>query len=267
MHPTNHSLSRARVGVVGAGRLGTALAAALRAAGVGVHGPLERAERPRDCQAVILCVPDAEIAAAAADLAGAAPLTGHTSGATPLAALEPAGGERFGLHPLQSFAPGAGAGSFAGAGCAVAGSSAEALAFAEGLARALGMTPFEIDDEGRGAYHAAASMASNFLVTLLAAAERVGAGGGLEAGEARALLAPLVRRTVENVAELGPERALTGPVARGDVPTVERQRTAVAETAPELLALFDELVRRTEALAGAGAAPSGARSASRVGAG
>ena len=47
------------------------------------------------------------------------------------------------------------------------------------------MTPFEIDDEGRAAYHAAASMASNFLVTLQAAAERIAAGAGLEPDEAR----------------------------------------------------------------------------------
>ena len=111
------------------------------------------------------------------------------------------------------------------------------------------MRPFEIDDDGRAAYHAAASIASNFLVTLEAAAERVAAGAGLEPDEARALLAPLVRSTVENWAALGPERALTGPVARGDEATVARQRAAVAEAAPELLALFDALVERTRALA------------------
>jgi predicted short-subunit dehydrogenase-like oxidoreductase (DUF2520 family) len=112
------------------------------------------------------------------------------------------------------------------------------------------MTPFEIDDEGRAAYHAAASVASNFTVTLLAAAERIAAGAGLAPQEARALLAPLVRRTVESVAGLGPERALTGPIARGDHATVEGQRRAIEDAAPELLDLFDELVRHTRALAG-----------------
>jgi predicted short-subunit dehydrogenase-like oxidoreductase (DUF2520 family) len=111
------------------------------------------------------------------------------------------------------------------------------------------MTPFEIDDAGRATYHAAASIASNFLVTLEAAAERVARGAELEPQEARALLAPLVRRTVENWARLGPERALTGPVARGDDATVEAQRAAVADAAPELLVLFDALVERTRALA------------------
>jgi predicted short-subunit dehydrogenase-like oxidoreductase (DUF2520 family) len=250
MHPTTDSLSGARVGVVGAGRLGTALSTALREAGLDVEGPAGRGEVPRGCDAIVLCVPDAEIPAAAANVAGAAPLVGHTSGATPLTALAPAGGAAFGMHPLQTFPAGSGPEAFAGAGCAIAGSTTEALAFAVDLARLLGMTPFEIDDEGRAAYHAAASAASNFTVTLLGAAERIAGGAGLAPDEARALLAPLVRRTVDSLAELGPERALTGPIARGDHATVEAQRRAVEEAAPELLDLFDELVRRTRALAG-----------------
>ncbi len=270
MHPTTDSLTHApsgelgvsRVGVVGAGRLGTALAAALREAGVEVEGPAGRGEVPRGCEAIVLCVPDAEIPAAAATVAGAAPLVGHTSGATRLGALEAAGGAAFGLHPLQTFPERASSeaasperepsalGAFAGAGCAVAGTTPAALAFAVRLAELLGMTPFEIDDEGRAAYHAAASVASNFTVTLLAAAERIAAGAGLAPHEARALLAPLVRRTVESVAELDPERALTGPIARGDHGTVDAQRRALEDAAPELLDLFDELVRHTRALAG-----------------
>jgi predicted short-subunit dehydrogenase-like oxidoreductase (DUF2520 family) len=247
----------ASVGVVGRGRLGTALAAALAEAGLDVEGPAGRGEAPAG-EAIVLCVPDAEIGAAAEAVAGAAPLVGHTSGATPLAALAPveqAGGAVFGLHPLQSFSaederpP---LERFAGAGCAVAGSTPGALAAAEGLARALGMKPFAIADEARPAYHAAASVASNFLVTLEAAAEEIAAGAGLGGADARELLAPLVRRTIDNWAELGPERALTGPVARRDEATVEAQRAAVTQAAPHLLGLFDELVERTRALAGQG---------------
>jgi predicted short-subunit dehydrogenase-like oxidoreductase (DUF2520 family) len=238
-----------RVGIVGPGRVGTALARALGDTGVDVVGPAGRGERPSGCDAIVICVPDAEIAAAAEALTAAAPLVGHTSGATPLSALAHAGVPGFGLHPLQSFAhPGV---RFEGAGAAVAGTTAEALAFATALAERLGMRPFEIDDEGRAAYHAAASVASNFLVTLEAAAEAIAAGAGLDRGEARELFLPLVRRTVENLAELGPERALTGPVARGDETTVQAQRAAVEETAPELLPLFDELVERTRAVAAA----------------
>jgi predicted short-subunit dehydrogenase-like oxidoreductase (DUF2520 family) len=239
-----------KVGVVGAGRLGTALAAALRRAGYPVEGPARRGEVPSGCEAIVLCVPDAEIPAAAATVAGAVPLVGHTSGATPLAALAPVDPPgRFGLHPLQTFGEAACAETFEGAGCAIAGGSAGALAFARELAEELGMVPFEIAEEGRAAYHAAASIASNFLVTLEAAAERVAAGAGLDPAQARALLAPLVRRTVSQWAEVGPERALTGPLARGDEATVTAQRDAVAGVAPELLGLFDELVERTRELA------------------
>jgi predicted short-subunit dehydrogenase-like oxidoreductase (DUF2520 family) len=252
MDPSTHTDSRPRLGVVGAGRLGTALAAGLRNAGYPVEGPAGRGERPLDCEAIVLCVPDAQIPAAAEAVAGAAPVVGHTSGATPLSALEPAGAAAcFGLHPLQSFAAGAGPEDFRGAGCAVAGTTAAALGLAERLARDLGMTPFAIEDEGRAAYHAAASMASNFLVTLEAAAERGAGGAGLAPEQARTVLAPLVLRTAANWADLGPERALTGPVARGDEQTVAAQRAAVEEAAPELLALFDELVERTRELAGA----------------
>jgi predicted short-subunit dehydrogenase-like oxidoreductase (DUF2520 family) len=255
MEPSRDSTTRPRLGVVGAGRLGTALTAALREAGYPVAGPAGRGEVPPDCQAIVLCVPDGEIEAAAQAVAGATPLVGHTSGATPLAAMEVAGPDLFGLHPLQSFTGGESQAAFAGAGCAIAGTSPDALGLARRLAEDLGMTAFEIDDSGRAAYHAAASVASNFLVTLEAAAERVAAGAGLEAAEARALLAPLVERTVRNWAELGPERALTGPVARGDEATVASQRDAVEEAAPELLALFDELVERTREL-GRGEVPA-----------
>jgi predicted short-subunit dehydrogenase-like oxidoreductase (DUF2520 family) len=173
-------------------------------------------------------------------------LVGHCSGATRLDALAPH--EAFSLHPLMSVTP-VGA-RFAGAGAAVAGSTPRALRLARELATALRMRPVQIAEDDRAAYHAAASIASNFLVTLEAAAERIGATAGVE----REFLVPLVRATVENWAALGPERALTGPVARGDEATVARQRAAVSERAEDLLGLFDALVEATRALAVAGVA-------------
>jgi predicted short-subunit dehydrogenase-like oxidoreductase (DUF2520 family) len=230
------------IAVVGAGRLGTALTAALRAAGHAVEGPLGRGADPR-ADVVLLCVPDAEIAAAAAAVAPG-PLVGHCSGATGLAPL--AGHEGFALHPLMTVPAGAPPAVFAGAGCAVDGATPRALAAAEGLAERLGMRPARVAEEDRAAYHAAASIASNFLVTLEAAAERLAATAGIE----RAVLAPLVRAAVENWAELGGEAALTGPIARGDEETVARQRAAVEERAPDLLELFDALAGATRGLAG-----------------
>ena len=230
-----------RCAVIGRGRLGNALAAALRDAGAAVDEPLGRGARAEGADVVLLAVPDGEIAAVAA-LVAPGPLVGHCSGATGLDAL--GGREGFSLHPLMTVtADGA---DFAGAGCAIAGSSERAVATAGALARRLRMRPVEIDDADRAAYHAAASVASNFLIALEAAAERLAATAGLE----REHLAPLVRATVSNWERLGPERALTGPVARGDEATVRRQRDAVEERMPELLPLFDALVDATRDIAG-----------------
>ena len=90
-------------------------------------------------------------------------------------------------------------------------------------------------------------MASNFLVTLESAAEALAAGSNVS----REMLAPLVRETVENWARDG-AAALTGPIARGDEETVRRQRDAVVERAPALVALFDALTEVTRATAAAG---------------
>jgi predicted short-subunit dehydrogenase-like oxidoreductase (DUF2520 family) len=221
------------IAIVGAGRLGSVLAAALQ-----VPAPLGRGGAAQGADVVLLCVPDSEIAAAAAAVAPG-PLVGHCSGATGLDALLPH--EAFSLHPLMTVPAGAPPDVLAGAGCAVAGATPRALAAARGLAERLGMRATEVADADRAAYHAAASMASNFLVTLEGAAERLATTAGVD----RNLLAPLVRATVENWVALGPERALTGPIARGDVATVERHRAAIGERAPELLPLYDALAEAT----------------------
>ncbi|HWF55524.1 MAG TPA: Rossmann-like and DUF2520 domain-containing protein [Solirubrobacteraceae bacterium] len=236
----------ARLAIIGRGRLGTALDRALSGVGYDLIGPLGRGADAAGAEVVLLCVPDAEIAAAAAMIAPG-PLVGHCSGATGLGVLAPH--DAFSLHPLMTVTP-EGA-RFTGAGAAIAGTSSRALATARTLAGALGMVAVEVADEDRAAYHAAASIASNFLITLEAAAERLAASAGVE----RELLIPLVRQAVENWASLGPQRALTGPVARGDEPTVAAQRAAVVARTPELLELFDALTDATRALA-AGAAVS-----------
>lgn len=227
-----------RWALIGPGRLGTALAAAMRHAGLAVDGPYGRGADGGDADVVLLCVPDDQIAAAASCVRRGA-IVGHVSGATTLAPLREH--RAFSLHPLMTVPAGAPATVFTGAPCAIAGDPV-----ARELADALGMRAVEIADEDRAAYHAAASIASNFLVTLEAAAERVAAS----AGAPRELLVPLVRATVESWAERGPA-ALTGPIARGDDLTVARQRAAVAERTPDLLPLFDALTEATRELAAA----------------
>jgi pantoate--beta-alanine ligase len=243
---------RAPIVVVGRGRVGTSLSFAAREAGVPVKlaSAADAAHACRGATAALLCVPDVAIAATAASLASDPPaLVGHVSGATtldPLAAS--AASAVFSLHPLQTF--GGASTPLASAPAAVAGSDPAAESFAAALAEALGMIPFSVPDERRAAYHAAASIASNFFVTLEESAAGLMDAAGIE--DARELLAPLVLRTAANWAERGPD-ALTGPIARGDTATVERHRAALAETAPELLPLYEAMAERTRALGNPGA--------------
>ena len=229
--------------IVGAGRLGSALAAALP----GSTGPFGRGADPRDADVVLLCVPDREIAAAAAAVAPG-PIVGHCSGATTLQPLTDAGHEALSMHPLMTVPHGArGDGVFTGAGAAVAGSSERALHAARVIAARLGMRPVVIADADRVAYHAAATIASNFLTTIEGAAERLGATAGMD----RELLLPLLRATLESWAELGAARALTGPFARRDEATIAGHRAAIAERTPDLLPLYDALADATRSLAAA----------------
>lgn len=229
--------------------MGRALATALRAAGYEVPAIGGRGATGAGADAVLLAVPDAAIAEAAAAIEPGR-LVGHLSGATGLDPLAPH--EAFSLHPLLTVPEGASGDScFAGAYAAVAGSSERSSALAMELATALDMHHFALAEGDRAAYHAAASIASNFLVTLEGIAEQLAASAGVP----RAALVPLVEATVRNWAALGAAAALTGPVARGDEVTVATQRAALADRAPEHLEVFDALVAATRDLA---SAPGGA---------
>ena len=149
-----------RAHVIGAGRVGSALAARLRERGLDLDS-----SQP---ELVLVCVPDRAIGEVAASVAPG-PWIGHVSGATPLAALAPHE-RRFGMHPLQTFTRERGAEQLDGAFAAVTGESDEALAVGLWLARTLGLEPFALADDKRAAYHAGAAIASNYLVTLRRAA-------------------------------------------------------------------------------------------------
>ena len=224
--------------IVGGGRLGTALADALTKAGVSVVGPVRRNEPIRG-DVVLFAVADRDIASAAAT-APAGAIVGHTAGALTLDVLGPH--ERFSFHPLVTASDGRAL--FAGASAAVAGSTPRALEIARTLAERLSMEPLEIPDGRRAAYHAAASIAANFLVTLESMAARVGSAADLD----RRHLLPLARAALENWGAIG-SAALTGPIARGDRETVGRHRAAVAAAAPELLPAWDAMAAATAAIA------------------
>jgi predicted short-subunit dehydrogenase-like oxidoreductase (DUF2520 family) len=213
------------VQVVGAGRVGLAVAARLAQRGVEL--------REDGAELVLLCVPDTAIADMAARIEPG-PWVAHVSGATPLAALAPHE-RRFGLHPLQTFTRARGPEQLDGAWAALTAETAEAREVGFELARLLGLEPFELAEEARPLYHAGAAIASNYLVTL----HRVAAELFRAAGAPPEALTPLMRRTIDNGFEL------TGPIERGDWETVEAHRRAIRATRPELEPLYDVLAEAT----------------------
>lgn len=219
-----------KVTVVGArGRVGSAISKRLAERGV----DLDTASP----EVVLLCVPDRAIAEVAATIEPG-PWLAHVSGATPLAALAPHT-RRFGVHPLQTFTLRRGAEQFDGAFAAVTAESDGARVAATWLAETLGLRPFSLADDRRAAYHAGASMASGYLVTL-----RQAAGALLEAaGAPPEALDPLMLRTIENDFEL------TGPIQRGDWETVERHLDAIRAERPELEEMYRVLADATAAVA------------------
>lgn len=242
------SRSQGALALVGPGRAGTTVAAALAARGwspVAVAGrqpdapttlraaellgapAVEVADAGREADLVVVATPDAAIADTAATLApGLRPgsLVIHLSGACPLEELDKLQAARpdveiGSLHPLQSLPSiELGISRLPGSWCAVDGPPR-----IERLAVSLGMRPFRLAASQRGRYHAAATIASNHLVAVLGQAIRVADTAGLPP---EALL-PLVRSTIDNIDALGAPAALTGPVARGDADTVARHLDAL----------------------------------------
>ncbi|HEX9377828.1 MAG TPA: 2-amino-4-hydroxy-6-hydroxymethyldihydropteridine diphosphokinase [Actinomycetota bacterium] len=265
------------VAVIGAGRVGIALAVLLARAGhhiVAVSGgdaTRDRAERflpgvpvteagdaARRADLVLLGVPDAAIAEAARAVAGAVrpgAWVAHLSGAQglePLRAAEDAGARILALHPLQTFPTvEAALDRMAGSAVAVTARDEEGSALGERIARDLGGRPFRMPEEDRALYHAGAVLASNDLIALMALAEDVLSAAGID--DALHAFLPLARASLENAAEMGPASALTGPVVRGDAATVERNLRALSERAPNAVAAYAVLARAAAALAaGAG---------------
>jgi len=208
----------------------------------------------------LLTVPDAELPSVAAALAAAVResaddgpqwAVAHVSGATSTDVLAPcaaAGALTFSFHPLQTLSdPALGPERLRGAAIAVTpgsqdpASAEQASAFAFRLARALGARPFRLAERDRALYHAAAVVASNYLVALEAVAERLFLESGLPQEQVLDAFLPLVRGAVDNIAAGGTLSALTGPLARGDVETVERHLLALEERTPDLLPLYTTL--------------------------
>lgn len=228
---------------------------AVRFIGAG-HALADIAQLPR-ADAYMLAVPDDQIAAVCAQLAGAVELRGalvfHCSGAKSsleLDAAASAGALIASAHPIRSFAdPAAVAQSFGGTWFGVEGAPG-AIAMMEPALLAIGARVAPIDAAAKTVYHAAAVFASNYLVTVIDAALRAYQAAGIPEQAARELARPLATETLANVFRLGPETALSGPVARGDMATVARQQAAVSAWDPDAGKLYEALAAATVQLAG-----------------
>ncbi len=248
------------VALVGPGRAGSAIVGALRDTGWTVSGVAGRtadgatarivadalgatagsaSDVVRGAGLVVIATPDAAIAGVVEEISGSVhpeTLVIHLAGSFGPELLGPLPCRRGAMHPLQTFpSPELGRTRLAGSAAAVAGDPAVAE-----LARSIGLQPFTVDDDERARYHAAACIASNHLVALLAQVDAC-TTVPLEA------FLPLVRATVENVSAVGPAAALTGPVARGDVGTVRRHLDAIP---PAERAAYVAMARRAARVAG-----------------
>ena len=215
--------------------------------------PLDWSADLPDSDLLLVAVRDdaiAEVAGRIAPHAGAVDGAVHLSGVGPVALLEPlaaAGLATGSFHPLQTLpTPDAGAARLEGAWVAVA--TGDDL-FADGLfslAASIGMHPFELSDDAKPLYHAAAAAAANYTLAALGVSERLFEAAGVPFEAAQ----PLVEAVIANAFEMGPTTALTGPIARGDVGTVARQVAAALAADPALGEEFVALGRITARIAG-----------------
>jgi predicted short-subunit dehydrogenase-like oxidoreductase (DUF2520 family) len=262
--------ARLRVGVIGTGRVGAVLGAALARAGHQVvavsavsDASVERAGRllpgvPREQPAavlaaadlVLLTVPDDALPDLVAGLAATdAPLEGrllaHTSGRYGIRVLDPAtrrGALPLALHPVMTF-PGRPDDLDRLTGISFGVTAPDQLrTVAEALVIEMGGEPVFIAEENRGLYHAALASGANHLVTLVVeAAELLGKAGVPDPSR---MLTPLLTAALDNALRLG-DAGLTGPVARADADTVASHVAALREVSPEALRAYVALARLT----------------------
>ncbi len=200
---------------------------------------------------ILLATPDRHIGDAAAHLSGSRAITFHLGGALASTLLRDAGleGPVASVHPLHSFGDFTwSARNFSGTWCACEGDEA-ALEVLRPAFEAIGGRTFTINANRKPAYHAAGVMVSNYLNALTAAGIDTYGLAGIDRGTAAALIAPVLRNTVENIVAHGPGATLTGPIARGDWQLVEAELETLRELDPALAEIYRVMGARTLELA------------------
>jgi predicted short-subunit dehydrogenase-like oxidoreductase (DUF2520 family) len=264
--------------VVGCGKVGTALAKFLTAAGYPAAGfaskrissarqaaDIARSDRfsdtpweaTRNADVVFITTPDGAIQGTCDSIAGNRGFADnavvlHCSGALPstiLSAAKHCKAQVGSMHPLQSFAAADyDTNPFQGIIVSVEG-DIPAIQAAKEIAADLGGITVTLVTEAKSLYHASAVVASNYLVTLLNLAFELLHASGIAEQDAFKVLKPLINGTLSNIEKVGIPKALTGPIARGDVETVERHITEIGLKHTDLLALYKVLGLHTIAVA------------------
>jgi predicted short-subunit dehydrogenase-like oxidoreductase (DUF2520 family) len=260
-----------RVGVVGAGRVGAVLAAALQSAGheiVAVAGESDASrariasllpgvpvEKPtavaRACDLLLLTVPDDMLGNVVKTMTDAGAIrpgmyVAHTSGRHGLAILEPAaaiGAHVMAVHPAMTFS-GTSVDLARLSGCVFGLTAATPAdrAFAEALVDDLGGKPMWVPEEMRTLYHAGLAHGANHLVTLVTEAMEILSAAG--ATDPAGTLRPLLTAALDNALDHG-DAALTGPIVRGDAGTVAAHLDDIRTNAPQTLASYVSMARAT----------------------
>jgi len=262
-------LQKPSIAVIGTGKVGSALALLLNRKGYPVAGVASKSlssalrvakelgvpatDRPEEvtvrAEVVFITTPDRVIAAVAGEInrrGGFKPgqTVFHTSGAHPadeIGAARRSGALAGSLHPLQSFADVQGAiNNLPGSYFALEGDEG-AVSLARQIVADLEGKCFTIKADDKPLYHAAACVASNYLVSLMHFATGLYTRFGLSREDAFTALFPLIQGTLNNIGRIGPVRALTGPVERGDGPTLAGHLQALQAVGEEELALYRRL--------------------------
>jgi predicted short-subunit dehydrogenase-like oxidoreductase (DUF2520 family) len=263
-------IQKPKVGFIGAGTVGTALAVRLNSKGYQVTAVASRSKSSADrlagrvagcrsydskqevadgAELVFVTTPDDAIAQVVAELkwhSGQSVV--HCSGADSLDSLEPAriAGALVGcFHPLQTFA------SVDHAIQNIPGSTfaletdGELLETLKQIASALDGSWIKLGAGDKVLYHTAAVLACNYLVTLVKLSTDLWKVFGVSTSEATQALMPLLRGTLNNLENVGLPNCLTGPIARGDLGTIKKHLAALEESAPALLSAYRELGLQT----------------------
>lgn len=263
-------MAHLQVGVVGAGRVGAVLAAALRRAGheiVAAAGEsdasrsriaallpgvpvLKPTDVARACDLLLLTVPDDMLDNVVSTMAAAGAIregqyVAHTSGRHGLAVLEPAravGARVLAVHPAMTFTGTEVDLDRLGGTVFGLTAGAEERGLAESLVADLGGRPTWVPEEMRTLYHAGLAHGANHLVTLVTEAMEILSASGVD--DPAGTLRPLLTAALDNALEHG-DAALTGPIVRGDVGTVRAHLADLQASSPQAVAPYVALATDT----------------------